>query len=73
MRTDLLRWLLDPATCFRALRLIRAQENPMDFDTAWRACRLARRPEEISYLLHGHQLPGTAESDHPRHQSKRHR
>lgn len=54
MRLHALRWLLDPATSFLALRLRAQEPRRMSYDAAWRLARVTRHPDEMVYRHHGH-------------------
>ncbi|MFF5931612.1 hypothetical protein [Streptomyces hydrogenans] len=57
MRTLLARWLLDPVTSWHAWRAFVSSRGNVTFDAAWRRCRVARFPDEMPYLQHGHTPP----------------
>ncbi|WP_146057734.1 hypothetical protein [Streptomyces sp. SM10] len=62
MRLSLTRWLLSPATSWRARKLVAASKGRLDFDAAWRRTRLVSRPDELPYQRYGHRAPDERET-----------
>lgn len=60
MSTLLARWILDPVTSWQALHDVMKSRGTTSFDVAWRRRRVARFPDEASYLHHGHQPEETS-------------
>ena len=54
MKLPVLRWLLDPVTCWQALWLSVASRGRVSFDVAWRRIRVERFPDEAAYQQMGH-------------------
>ncbi|GAB2688288.1 hypothetical protein GCM10010442_01420 [Kitasatospora kifunensis] len=54
MKSTFMRLILAPRTSWRALRLLRADDAPLDFDAAWRRARTQLCPDETVYRDYGH-------------------
>ncbi|MFF0626485.1 hypothetical protein [Streptomyces sp. NPDC004296] len=61
MKLSVLRWLLDPATSFLALRLRAQESGRMSYEAAWRLARVTRHPDEMVYRHHGHLAEGSGD------------
>lgn len=57
LTSALWRWTLSPRTTFLAWRFSRSSGGTISFDTAWRATRVHRYPDEDSYRKAGHLPP----------------